>query len=425
MSLLSSPGGSYTSRRPPSDGTSTPTANGPRPGTRLRFLDLYVHAIFDQETRGGADFLARQGKVYREVIETFFDVRCKCPHAREQAEPAQSLSMRETIAHLQRSLPPLSEIFGPSGSYDPTSYFHLWQRILSDQPAPPLSLRKSEAPLARFPTTIRRLFDIDSAWFAPLSLGVIRALNDFRLTFLPRFSLHISTDQVVQPHGLNLAKTRHVPLGSFQTGPVRFSAFVLFPSSADSPRSKTSASSNTLSHERLREFYDEIIFPAIREAVKNPFHQEIPQSFDMVYAMSRSSQEKPATGQRSADDDSRSSYQLSCTIPAKDLARFWSLVVDKANLVRIPTKRGENVAYFKNPRLLFQAHDLKNTFARTVEARSGLGCRRMTLGHRCSPSQGCARANTCPAVSASSRDSHPLPAPPPHCWGLMSVLQVL
>lgn len=89
---------------------------------------------------------------------------------------------------------------------------------------------------------------------------------------------------------------------------------MLFPSSADSPRSKMSASSNTLSHERLQEFYDEIIFPAIREAIKDPFHQEIPQSFYMVYAMSRSSQE--ATGQRSADDDSRSSYQLSCTVPA-------------------------------------------------------------------------------------------------------------
>ncbi|EXU94790.1 hypothetical protein X797_012134, partial [Metarhizium robertsii] len=202
-----------------------------------------------------------------------------------------------------------------------------------------------EAFLARFPITIRRLFDIDSAWFAPLSLAVIRAPNDFRLTFLPRFSLHISTDQVVQPHRLSLERTRHV-LGSFQTGPVRFSAFVLFPSSADSPRSKMSASSNTLSHERLQEFYDEIIFPAIREAIKDPFHQEIPQSFYMVYAMSRSSQEKPATGQRS------------------DLARFWSLVVEKANLLRIPTKGGENVAYFKNPRLLFQAHDLKNTFAR-------------------------------------------------------------
>ncbi|EXU95277.1 hypothetical protein X797_011645 [Metarhizium robertsii] len=292
MSLLSSPGGSDTSRRPPSDGNSTPTAGRPRQGTRLRFLDRYLHAIFDQETWGGADFLARQGKVYREVIGTFFDVECKCIH-----------SMRETVTHPQRLFPPLSEIFGPSGSYDPTSYFHLWQRILSDQPALPLSLRKSEAFLARFPITIRGLFDIDSA------------------------CLHISTDQVVQPHRLSLERTRHV-LGSFQTGPVRFSAFVLFPSSADSPRSKMSASSNTLSHERLQEFYDEIIFPAIREAIKDPFHQEIPQSFYM------------------------------------DLARFWSLVVEKANLLRIPTKQGENVAYFKNPRLLFQAHDLKNTFAR-------------------------------------------------------------
>jgi len=55
---------------------------------------------------------------------------------------------------------------------------------------------------------------------------------------------------------------------------------------------------------------------------------------------------------------------MSYTIPAKDLPRFWYLVRDKAKLCRIPTKRGESVAYYDNPLLLFQAHDLKNTFAR-------------------------------------------------------------
>lgn len=246
-------------------------------------------------------------------------------HSYEHDDLEQSHSLRERVAYLQSSLPPLSEVFGENGSYDPRSYFHLWQKILSDPPAEPLSFRKSQMLLSHYLNTVSRVFDIDSIWYAGLTLGAIRAPNDFRLTFIPRFSLHISTDQVVQPHGLDQAKTRHVLLGYFQTGSICFSVFVFFPSSASSPHSMTSASSNTLSHERLRDFYDQIILPALRESSTDPFCQEIPQSFDIAYAQSRSPQEKPATLGRSLDDENRYS-QMSYTIPAKDLSVFglWS-----------------------------------------------------------------------------------------------------
>ncbi|KHO10679.1 hypothetical protein MAA_11730 [Metarhizium robertsii ARSEF 23] len=77
MSMLSSPGMSSASSPSKSDGNSTPTSR-PRPGGSHRVLDRYLGANFDQETRGGADFLAKQGKVYQQVIRTFFDIKCDC-----------------------------------------------------------------------------------------------------------------------------------------------------------------------------------------------------------------------------------------------------------------------------------------------------------------------------------------------------------
>ncbi|KJK85498.1 hypothetical protein H633G_10655 [Metarhizium anisopliae BRIP 53284] len=216
----------------------------------------------------------------------------------------------------------------------------------------------------KFAWRVLRWWDIDSIRFGGNTLAAIRAPNDFRITFLPRYGLTMSTNQVVQPHGLTMAKIRHVLLGYVQAGRVRFSVFVFFPSSASTTDSKTSASSNTLSHERLKELYDEILLPALRESIRGPFCQEVPQSFDMIYAKSRSFQEKPGMGQWSADDESRP-CQLAYTLPATGLSQFWSSFEEKANLFKIRTKRGKLVAYFRNPRLVFQAHDLKNSLIGT------------------------------------------------------------
>ncbi|KAH6869143.1 hypothetical protein B0T10DRAFT_594976 [Thelonectria olida] len=103
---------------------------------------------------------------------------------------------------------------------------------------------------------------------------------------------------------------------------------------------------NSLSLERFRDLYDEIILPAVRETVLDHMRQEIPGSYDLIYAKSRAYQEKPAYG-----------------IPASILLQFWAAVVRNANLHCVQSKRGDAVPYFQNPRLLFQAHDLKNIFA--------------------------------------------------------------
>ncbi|KJZ70003.1 hypothetical protein HIM_10614 [Hirsutella minnesotensis 3608] len=190
----------------------------------------------------------------------------------------------------------------------------------------------------------------------------VRVACDFRLTFLPHFSLNLATDQVIQPHGLDLANTRHIPLGTFSTPSVRFTVYLFFPDSTRSSGPLKSTTSNALSLERQKDLYDKIIIPAAYEAVRDPIRQEIPRTFDMVYAKSRSYQERPGMGRWSAEDESRA-YQLTYSIPAGDLPLFWQSIVAKANQLRIQTRRGEPAAYFKNPQLLMQAHDLKNTFA--------------------------------------------------------------
>jgi len=178
---------------------------------------------------------------------------------------------------------------------------------------------------------------------------------------MPPYKRNISTDQVIQPHGLDLAHTRHIYIGFFTTAGTRFSVLLFFPRTAASK--KTSASSNSLSLDRQRDLYDEIILPAAYESLPDRARQEIPSSYDMIYAKSRSYQEKPGSGRWSAEDESRA-FNLSYHVPRESLAAFWGSVMQRANAHTVATRRGEAIPYFENPRLLFQSHDLKNVFAR-------------------------------------------------------------
>lgn len=102
---------------------------------------------------------------------------------------------------------------------------------------------------------------------------------------------------MIQPYRLNLTQTRHIPFGSFSTPSVRFSVFLFFSeSSRSNPIAATSATLNALSLDRQRDLYDRIIIPAAYEMIREPMCQEIPRTFDMVYAKSRSYQEKPGMG---------------------------------------------------------------------------------------------------------------------------------
>ncbi|EXU95550.1 hypothetical protein X797_011387 [Metarhizium robertsii] len=293
--------------------------------------------------------------------QTFFNPICSCGSQVDESEHTHSL--REAVEHLQSSLPPLSKVFGESGSYIPRHSFQQWQRFLSEQPGTPLSFRKSEGPLPQRQISISRQWDIDSVWLGAKGLQAIRPPNDFRLSFLPSPVLNLSTEQVIQPHGLNLAKTRHILLGTFSTHCVRFSAFVFSPNAARCSSSKSIK--NALSLERQKDLYDHIIIPAANEAIQDPSLQEIPRTYEIAYAKSRSYQEKPGNARRCGEDVSRS-YHLQYVVPARYLLAFWQSIARKAGLFRLQTQQGSTVAYFKDPQLLFQSHYLKNTFGRAT-----------------------------------------------------------
>ncbi|EXK76443.1 hypothetical protein FOQG_18817 [Fusarium oxysporum f. sp. raphani 54005] len=264
------------------------------------------------------------------------------------------------VVGISRSPPPLPTIFANRDqACDPHVSFPQWQSFLSDQPPEPLSLHKTQASLPHGSVTVARQWDVDSIWFGAKSLSAIRAPSHFRLSFFPAYKSNISTAQVIQPHGLDLAHTRHTSIGTFITAGTRFSVLLFFPNGGPS---HTKASANSLSLERFKDLYDEIILPAIYETLPDHVRQEIPSSYDLLYAKSRAYQEKPGAGRWSAEDESRT-FRLSYSIPASNLPGFWASVVERANLHRVQTRRGDAVPYFQNPRLLFQAHDLKNTFA--------------------------------------------------------------
>ncbi|KAF6512985.1 hypothetical protein HZS61_007243 [Fusarium oxysporum f. sp. conglutinans] len=286
-------------------------------------LSGFLEAIRQQDTAGGPDFLLAQSDAYDQILRKFFSHQCDCPEPRAREEPEHTSTLPEYVQHISRALPPLPTVFaGRDEACDPRASFSQWQSFLSDQPAEPLSFRKTQASLSQDAVTIARQWDVDSVWFGARSLSAIRAPNQFRLSFFSPHTSNISTAQVIQPHGLDLAHTRHTIIGTFTTAGVRFSVLMFFPSGAPS---QTRASTNSLSLARFRDLYDEIILPAVRETVPIHVRQEIPGSYDLIYAKSRAYQEKPGAGRWSAEDESRS-YRLAYGIPASVLPQFWAAV---------------------------------------------------------------------------------------------------
>lgn len=158
---------------------------------------------------------------------------------------------------------------------------------------------------------ITRQWDVDSVWFGAKSLSAIRAPNQFRLSFFPPHK-NFCTNQIIQPHGLDLAHARHTCIGSFTTAGIRFSVFLFLPNGA---RSRTKASANSLSLARFRNLYDEIILPAVYETVPDHARREISSSYDLIYVKSRAYQEKSGAGRWSAEDESRA-FRLAYDVPA-------------------------------------------------------------------------------------------------------------
>ncbi|KAH7112291.1 hypothetical protein B0J13DRAFT_631513 [Dactylonectria estremocensis] len=327
-------------------------------------LDQYLQATPNQETVGGRDFLQAQGKMYSQILKTFFSSECYCDRTPDRREPEHTHTVQERTEYFQRRMPPLDCILGGiQHAADLRASLARWQDFLSNQPAEPLSFAKTQAALPEAVVTITRKWDIDSIWLGAKDLGAIQDPSGFHLGFLPPHSCNISSDQVVQPHGLDLAHTRHIKLGNFTAGSVRFSVLLFFPEISSSPGRVTKASNNSLSLERQRDLYEEIILPAAYETLPAHTRQEIPCSYDLLYAKSRSFQEKPGGGARSPDDMHRA-FHLTYHVPTAALSQLWAAIVQRANQFRVRAKRGDDIPYFKEPQLLFQSHDLKNMFAR-------------------------------------------------------------
>ncbi|KAI7759596.1 hypothetical protein LZL87_013997 [Fusarium oxysporum] len=323
----------------------------------LPYLDSFIEALQAQETRSGLDFLESQTTTYDRIFKTLFTAEFHCSGSHETRDHARSHSLQERARFLQNSLPPLTTVFDERFAHKAIKYLHQWKEFLSDEPAEPLSFHKTEATLERGPAHVERRWDVDSIWFGPKSLQAVRKPGIFRLSFMPPFKRNLSTDQVIRPHGLDLATTRHILFGSVNTSGIRFDVYLFFPEA-----SKASSSRNCLSLDRQKDLYDSIIIPAAFSSISDPLRQELPRSFDIAYAKSRSFQERPEIGRWRAGDDLRACH-LQYTLPTDDLAPSWSSIVQKAVSFLVQTKSGESVAYFKNPRLLFQSHDLKNIFA--------------------------------------------------------------
>ncbi|KAJ4131265.1 hypothetical protein NW765_017157 [Fusarium oxysporum] len=327
-------------------------------------LHSFVDALRAQETRCGLEILKSQTATYERIFQTFFSAECHCKSGIRvlpaTAHDSSEISDRKLpqVQFLRGLLPPLNTIFDERFAHGAANYLHQWKAFLSDEPVEPLSFHKTEASLEHGPVRIERRWDIDSIWFGPKSLQAVRKPGIFRLSFMPPFKRNLSTDQVIRPHGLDLATTRHILFGPVNTSGIRFDVYLFFPGA-----SKTSASRNGLSLDRQKDLYDSIIIPAAFSSISDPLRQELPGSFDIAYAKSRSFQERPETGRWRAGDDGRACH-LQYTLPTDDLGPFWSSIVQRANSFRVQTKAGNSVAYFKNPQLLFQAHDLKKAIDR-------------------------------------------------------------
>ncbi|KAL6406262.1 hypothetical protein AUP68_10433 [Ilyonectria robusta] len=171
----------------------------------LPYLNRFIEALRAQEMRCGLDFLESQTTIYDRIFQTFFAVECHCLSSHEIHDHTRAHTLQERARFLQNSLPPLTTIFDERFAHKATKYLHQWKEFLSDEPDEPLSFHKTEATLEHGPVHIERRWDVDSIWFGPKSLQAVHKPGIFRLSFMPPFKRNLSTDQVIRPHGLDLA----------------------------------------------------------------------------------------------------------------------------------------------------------------------------------------------------------------------------
>ncbi|KJZ69796.1 hypothetical protein HIM_10814 [Hirsutella minnesotensis 3608] len=333
-------------------------------------LDAAVQLIISRETPAGLAFIETQADAYQAIFERAFPLLCPCskhPTSEPQIDGERYFSAGELSAWLQRetSLGSLEETLDAESGTDCHAQPQGWRRFLA-RPPRALSLRRTEQTLPESGITVTRIWDVDSIWLGATNLGAAGRNTNFQLSLIPPFKQSIVGDQIIQPHGIDLGRTRHAFLGSFALGNLSFSVFMFFPKTHGATRTGSRAGVAkplSLPPIRQRELVDGAILPAVRAVVPSIFRQEIPPTYDIAYAKRMSYQESPGNARWRASDESRAVH-LRYGIQGRFLEALWTQVRQRCNELRVRRQGSEtSFAYFEDPKLLFQVHDTKNRIA--------------------------------------------------------------
>ncbi|KJZ69787.1 hypothetical protein HIM_10826 [Hirsutella minnesotensis 3608] len=362
-------------RRSPSIAASQATPQGREHREEESPLNTAVGLVASRETAAGLGFIETQSRAYLEIFQHAFPLSCPCdkhPASAPNVSSERFFSARELSAWLRQehALGDLEPILAPTqcsaDASDDGSHHHPqhWKRFLSGAPRA-LSLHRTERTLPRHGITVTRTWDVDSLWLGATSLGAVGLNSTFHLSLIPPFKQSICGDQVIQPHGIDLGRTRHVFLGSFSLNSLSMSVFVFFPKTygakSSKARDEVRARPLVLSIDRQREFVDGAVLPAIRATIPSIYRQEVPPTHAIAYAKQMSYQEKPGTGRWRSEDERRAAH-LRYAISGRFLESFWAELRQRCAALRVqPSDPARDpVAYFESPQLLFQAHDTKN-----------------------------------------------------------------
>ncbi|KID60706.1 hypothetical protein MAN_09841, partial [Metarhizium hybridum] len=303
-----------------------------------------IRAITSGETPAGLAFIGTNS------LLTVVDLGSEHDPSGPQTSPDDFFSANEPSSWLRRhkAVGDVNAILDPKQPRSVRNDNHMqpqeWERFLSDAPRK-LSLQRTESMLPANGIKIERVWDADSFRLGAKSLGAVGRNSVLRLYIIPPFTQSISGDQVVQPHGINLAHTCHTYLGFFDLGGLSFSVFVFFPKTKGLKRSKKSYKGSkpppfTLSSERQEDFVDGASLPALRATVPASFRQKVPSTYKIAYARQMSFQEKPATARWRSEDESGARH-LRYGIRGRFLENFWDDLCLRCNGLLVQPTTGQ------------------------------------------------------------------------------------
>lgn len=324
-------------------------------------------------SNSGSQFLNQQIQAYQRSFQEGFQLKCNCTaHAYYSTPPeelnATAFHTKATSLHIGDAAALDTEARTSAKEINPG----YWQQQIGPASKLPISLKATERKLQEeYSISIDRFWDVDSFWLGATSLAAIRPHIPFSLSLLPPYMRSLSGDQVIQPHGIILGRARHTFLGSFpsQNNGLTISVFLFFPEANLSFLDEKYSGKKrfTLSYKRRATLIDKAILPAIHRHVPICYTQEIPPTFDILKAKSQCNQEQ--LGAQESTGEISGQYHLRFTLPGKYLQQVWDDMQERCNSLQVTTSTNTTTYYYRNPRLLFQTHDTKNTLVgETVNA---------------------------------------------------------